>query len=159
MIKIIITGVLVFTLGQILVRFFLEPLHEFKKTLAEIHQVLLFHANNYGQEYKFFDDYILDKTIPEFQRNERIQSHKNWNEHLNKAQDETRSAAAKLIGAAGAIPFYSIFAKLKLTPTEAEILEAKHKLIGLSNSFPGANPLHTAKKSDELAKILKLKFY
>lgn len=159
MIGVIITGVIVFTLGQILVRFFLEPLHEFKKTLAEIHQTLLFHANNYGQQYKFFDDYILDPNIPDFQRNERIQSHKNWNEHLNKAQDETRTAAAKLIGRAGAIPFYSIFAMLKLTPTESEILEAKHILIGLSNAFPGSDPLKTSNKADQLAKILKLKFY
>jgi hypothetical protein len=49
--NIIISGVAVFLIGEVIVRFFLAPLHKFKEIKGEIASILLFHANNYGQQY------------------------------------------------------------------------------------------------------------
>ena len=60
-INIIISGVAVFIIGEIIVRFFLGPLHRFKEIKGEIASILLFHANNYDQEYAKLDDILGSK--------------------------------------------------------------------------------------------------
>lgn len=50
----IIGGVLVFVAGQLVVKFVIEPIQELKKTLADIHDSLVFHArpilSSFGKE-------------------------------------------------------------------------------------------------------------
>jgi hypothetical protein len=56
--NVIISGVEVFIIGEIFVRFFLAPIHKFKEIKGEIASILLFHANNYGHEYKNLADVL-----------------------------------------------------------------------------------------------------
>ena len=156
--NIIISGVAVFILGEIFVRFFLGPIHKFKETKGEIASVLLFHANNYGHEYKNITDIIGSEGGDEKAFNERIESAKMWNNDLSKASDETRAVAAKLVSVAEGIPFYKILSLIRVVPTKNNVIKAKKNLIALSNSFSANQSVVSAERSDETCKILKIGF-
>jgi len=156
--NVVISGVTVFILGEIFVRFFLTPLHKFKELKGEIASILLFHANNYGNEYKNIDDAIGSAGGEERVIKERIESLKMWNSDLSKASDETRAVAAKLIAVAEGIPFYKLLAKINIVPSKEDIMSAKRNLIGLSNSFSANQQTASAERSDEICKVLKIEF-
>jgi len=156
--NIIISGVAVFLIGEIIVRFFLGPLHRFKEIKGEIASILLFHANNYGQQYAKLEEILGTEGGDERVINERIASAKRWNDDLSKASDETRSVAAKLISVAEGIPFYKALAFIKVVPDKKSILEAKKHLIGLSNSFAPNQFDSCAKRSEKICNLLKIEF-
>ena len=58
--NVILSGVAVFILGEIFLRFFLSPIHKLKEVKGEIASILLFHANNYGREYKNINEAFED---------------------------------------------------------------------------------------------------
>jgi len=157
-ISIIISGVAVFIIGEIIVRFFLGPLHRLKEIKGEIASVLLFHANNYGQEYAKLDDILGNEGGDEKIMNERIESAKKWNDDLSKASDETRSAAAKLISVCEGIPFYNQLSTLKIVPPKSAIITSKKHLIGLSNSFSPNQFEAIATKSENICELLQIEF-
>ena len=70
--SVILSGVAVFLLGEIFVRFFLAPIHKIKEVKGEIASTLLFHANNYGHEYKKLEDALASEGGDERVINERI---------------------------------------------------------------------------------------
>ena len=156
--NVIISGISVFILGEIFVRFFLTPLHKFKEIKGEIASTLLFHANNYGQQYQNLTDILGTEGGDERVINERIESAKMWNTDLSKASDETRAVAAKLISVAEGIPFYSLLAFVKVVPQKASIVKSRKNLIALSNSFSENQSMPSAERSDEICKILKIEF-
>jgi|GEM_PF-2754834 len=156
--NVIISGVAVFILGEIVVRFFLTPIHKFKEIKGEIASVLLFHANNYGQVYKNLDDILCTEGGDDRVINERIESAKMWNNDLSKASDETRAVVAKLIAVAEGIPFYPLIAFIKVVPSKENIKIAKKQLIALSNSFSAGQAAPSAERSDEICKILNIEF-
>jgi len=51
----VFVGVVVFVVGQVATKFFLEPIHERSRTISEIIDSLIFYANLYGNP---------DKRIP-----------------------------------------------------------------------------------------------
>lgn len=159
--SIILSGVAVFLVGEILVRFFLGPLHGFKEVKGEIASTLLFHANNYGQHYVSLLDAISEPDLDERTIHERIESAKMWNNDLSKASDETRLMASKLISAAEGIPFYKFLSNTGAVPSKGEILKAKENLIWLSNSFrPNQNQFEDCRsKSAEICRLLSIHFF
>lgn len=156
--NVIISGVAVFLIGEVIVRFFLGPLHKLKEIKGEIASTLLFHANNYGQEYAKLEDILGSEGGDEIVINERIASAKQWNDDLSKASDETRAVAAKLICVAEGIPFYKRLSYLRIVPPKDSIVEAKKHLIGLSNSFSPGQFETCAKRSEKICKLLKIEF-
>jgi len=156
--NVIISGISVFILGEIFVRFFLAPLHKFKEIKGEIASILLFHANNYGQEYQNIQNILGTEGGDERAFNERIESAKMWNNELSKASDETRAVTAKLISVAEGIPFYGFFSQIKVVPSKENIIKAKKHLIALSNSFSANQQLTSADRSTSICKILKIEF-
>jgi hypothetical protein len=155
---VILSGVTVFLIGQVLVRFFLGPLHRLKEVKGEIASTLLFHANNYGQQYQKLDQPTGDTDADARTINERIESAKMWNNDLSKASDETRSMAAKLVSAAESIPFYGLLTRCRVVPPKSSILQAKAHLIGLSNSFAPNQFDVCAKNSIKICQLLGIKF-
>lgn len=155
---VIISGVAVFIVGEIIVRFFLTPIYKLKEVKGEIASILLFHANNYGQLYRNLGDALGSEGEEERVIDERIVSLKHWNNDLTRASDETRSIAAKLISSAEGIPFYTLIAWLKVIPTKESILSAKTHLIGLSNSFSENQAVASADRSDSICKLLNIEF-
>jgi hypothetical protein len=160
--SVILSGVAVFIIGEIFVKFFLGPLHKLKEIKGEIASILLFHANNYGQQYqkissalergpeeKYLDDRIIDA---------RVDGAKRWNEDLSKAADETRAVAAKLVCVAEGIPFFEALSRLGLVPSQKSVIEAKSNLIGLSNSFAPDQFDSCVSRKAKIHNLLKIRF-
>lgn len=156
--SVILSGVIVFLAGEIIVRFFLAPLHRLKEVKGEIASTLLFHANNYGQEYKPLEPILNDPSSDQRTIDERVELAKTWNSDLSKASDETRSMAAKLISAAESIPAYDLLSSCKVVPPKKSILQAKTDLIGLSNSFSPNEVAASATKSKAICRLLDINF-
>ena len=156
---VIISGVAVFIIGEIFVRFFLAPIHKLKEIKGEIASTLLFYANNYGNEYRNLEAAFNDaEEIEEIVIKERIESLKRWNNDLMKASDETRLIAGRLISAAEGIPFYAIVSRTKVIPAKKDILSARKNLIALSNSFPGSRAVESSERSESVCKLLNIEF-
>ena len=157
-VNVIISGVAVFLTGEIIVRFFLGPIHKFKEVKGEIASTLLFHANNYGQQYVKLQEVLESEGGDEKVMEERISSVKQWNNDLSKASDETRQVAAKLISVSEGIPFFGQLAYLKIIPDKSSVIEARRHLIGLSNSFSPTTAVKSAERADKICKLLKIEF-
>ena len=93
--NVIISGVAVFILGEIIVRFFLTPIHKFKEIKGEIASVLLFHANNYGQVYKNLDGILGTEGRDDRVIKERIEYFKDL---LTKRLEKLLAEAGKTVG-------------------------------------------------------------
>lgn len=157
--NVILSGVAVFILGEIFVRFFLTPIHKLKEVKGEIASILLFHADNYGQAYLDLEAALGSKGEDRRVIEERIGSTRRWNNDLSKASDATRAIAAKLISAAEGIPFYNLVSTIKMIPPKVNILRAKKHLIRLSNSFDGGQAIiNSAEYSDNVCKLLNIEF-
>lgn len=160
--SIIISGVAVFIIGEIFVRFFLGPLHKLKEIKGEIASILLFHANNYGQQYqkiaKALERGPDEKHLDEREIDARVDGTKRWNDDLSKAADETRAVAAKLVCVAEGIPFFQFLSRLGLVPSQTAIIEAKSHLIGLSNSFAPDQFNACAARKKKIRTLLNIRF-
>ncbi len=113
----ILTAVIIFVLGQIILKFIIEPLHEQWKVIAEIADALIYYAN----------------AFPTDQESEKAK----------EAHDTYRQLATKLQAKTKMIPLYSFLQRLNLVIDRSLITKAVRELIGLSNEvyFPHmANP-------------------
>jgi len=105
----ILAGVTVFVIGQVVLKLFIEPIHEFKRSIAEIAHSLIEHANIYANPGTADNE----KEISELLR--KLSSQLNAGMYL--------------------IPFYSVCSKVFGLPSEENVNKASRKLIGLSNGF------------------------
>ena len=115
----IIGGVSVYTLGQLIERFYITPRHELAKLKGRIAHGLVYYANLYGSP--------------------GIAEHKK----LDEAEEFFRLAASDLLSCANMVPCLETESKVGLLHRPAELLEASSGLNGLSNN------LHTKSDSDE----------
>ncbi|MEH2319524.1 hypothetical protein [Nostoc sp.] len=105
----IISGVFVFILGQLILKLIIEPIQEFRKTLADIAFALIEYANIYSNPG------CAD------------------NELEKKASEEFRKLSSRLNAQMYLIPAYKSISKLFGLPSKDNLLEAASALIGLSN--------------------------
>jgi hypothetical protein len=91
----VITGVGIYVLGQIIVRFILEPIQEQHKIVGEIAHALVF-SGNVGGDFSSQDE----------KRN---------------TQNELRLSAARLRASMFMIPFYGIFSLIGLVKPKNDI--------------------------------------
>lgn len=99
-------GVVVLVVGQLLIRFFIEPIHDQAKVIGEIAYVLMFYADIYANPGAL--------TAPELQR---------------VAADALRRSASQLMATSHPIRAYGLWALLRLTPSFRGVLQATHDLI------------------------------
>src|SRR5258707_6752233 len=104
-------AVLVFVVGQLLQRFFLEPIQEQRKTIGEIAFCLLFYAN------------VMDMGARENQRLVKI-------EEPIESVKTLRGLASRLRATLWTVPFYKSFARLRIVPDEKSIMSASTGLVG-----------------------------
>jgi hypothetical protein len=130
-------GVLVFVFGQLAQKFILEPIQEQRKVIGEIAYSLLFHAN------------AMDVSRYEREGMKLLQL-----EEPTEVAKTLRSLAGKLRASLWTIPFYNLFAKLKVVPKEEEIMSASQSLVGWSNSIHSGN---TDVHRKSIAENLRLK--
>lgn len=107
----VITGILVFVIGQIIVKFFIEPANDQSKLIGEIFFGLTYYRNIYANPGNARDE-ILDK-----------------------ASDAFRKYGSQLKGTTNAIRSYKLWETLGLIPIRANIDEAVGNLIRIANSI------------------------
>jgi hypothetical protein len=105
-----VSAILVFTAGQIVQRFFLEPIQEQQRLIGEVAHALLFYANR--GPYGFTQ------------------------EELNETRDHLRGLAGQLRASIFYIPLYDTVVRLSArVPQKENVLEAATQLVGWSNGL------------------------
>jgi hypothetical protein len=129
----VITGVLVLTLGQLALKFFIEPLHAQAKTVGEIAYAIFFYADIYCNP---------GTTVFEMQR---------------EAADTLRQKAGQLIATTNAIRGYGFWTLVRLAPDLADVTIVARNLTFLSNSVFHGRPEENEEARQEIVKRLRLK--
>ena len=129
----VISGVLVFVLGQLFIEYFLKPIQSYKQLRAKIAYNLTLYAHFYMNPRK-----ITQK-----------------NEDYSNASYDLRKLAAEVDSMIELKPFWNFFIARKTT-----LREVSKNLIGLSNGFYSDNSLPTIQSNDTCRKniyaLLKL---
>jgi hypothetical protein len=128
----IIGGIALLVFGEIFTRFIIEPIYEQKKLISEIAEALIFHSNLY-----------LNPGV-------------SIKEDQDKAQDILRQKASLLRAKTYAIPWYDVFASLRLVRNHSQIEEASRNLIGLSNSIHQGDPFVNKERRGKIKSALNL---
>jgi hypothetical protein len=115
----VVAGISIFIAGQIIQRWFIDPIQEQRKVIGEILYALTFYA------------YIRRDIFPQ--------------EKLEEAQKAIRNLASQLYKTLATIPCYKVFELLHLVPKRKAINRASVELTNWSNtlSFP-ENVMHAS---------------
>lgn len=116
----VLSGTLVYVLGQVLSKFWIEPIVELNRTRAKIKEELRFSQNLYCNP-------IVGSKSKDYSE-----------EHLlryREASKMIRRLASRLVGQQAIIPLYALSAKIFRLPSLQVIDEALSNLTYISNSF------------------------
>ncbi len=108
----VLSGTLVYVLGQLVSKFVIDPIHKQKEVIGEITDTLIYYANIFGV-------------------------HNDENDDANEAMNKFRSLSTKLISKTYLIPFYTFLEKMHIVKSLVKIKNAHTGLVGLSNSVYG----------------------
>ena len=128
-------AVVVFVVGQIIVRLFIDPIQKQTEIIGNIAHSITFYANVFGASV---DDH------------ESIMAHR-----AKEAEELFRKQAAHLIASTATIRWYWLWESLHFIPKRENAIEASTYLIGLSNSIYGPE-INWASISDRKKKIKEL---
>ena len=126
----VLSGYLVFILGQITINFLLNPIKCQKETIGEIQDAVIYYANVFSS--------MMNKDTQ------------------NEAAEKFRKLATKLVSTTRVIPFYPQLQSIFGLPSLKNIESAHHSLIGLSNGV--GHERDTDKVMKNLKKELNLLF-
>lgn len=147
----VLSGVLVLTIGQIIIKFLIEPFQKYRETVGEIGVAII----DYGR---------TAITVPNPDLSE---AQKKANESFSRAEDELnleysrnarqvfRHLAGQLASSANAIPFHNFWAIVRLLPPEQDVKKATNCLIGMANSMHSSS--HLTEYKGGISKSLGLK--
>ncbi|MEQ9853499.1 MULTISPECIES: hypothetical protein [Pectobacterium] len=110
----VLSGVLVYVLGQLILKLLIDPVNELKKTISKINYDLVFYAN------------VL------------VNPQEKGDEQMDKATKIMREHSSLLHANAYLIPCYEYTRLIFGLPAEEKIIAATGNLIFLSNGFDGA---------------------
>jgi len=125
----VLLGFVVFVLGQIAQRFFIEPIQEQKRIIGRIAYVILYYAN-------------VMALAPKPRQDE--------------ASEELRKLAGELRATLWIVPSYRLFQGLGLVEKRENIISASAGLVGWSNSVHMRDGTHAARHMATVAKALDL---
>lgn len=155
----VVGGVLVFVIGQLIIKFFIEPLQEQANLIGEIANSLILYSNVGGNVEPYYYEGLkkaneLEEPIKKVavERYEKI-----LNNHWEKSESAShilRQQAAKLMGVTNSIPFYNFWAFLKIVPKRQNVLSASTQLIGMSNSTHGEDSF--SERIKQISELLKI---
>lgn len=106
----VLSGVLTYVLGQIVLKLAIEPVQEMKKTIGQISHSLIEHAN-----------VIQNPGIP-------------TEEKMRETSQHLRNLSCQIQTHLYLVPIYKITAFIFRLPTQDQVLKASKNLMGLSNS-------------------------
>jgi len=131
----ILGGVSVFVLGQIVLKFFLDPIYEQRKVLGQVANGLIYHAQWHANPGK--DD---------------------LNGQRSAAADDLRRISCDLLAVSHAVPVYRFWAIIRVIPPWKNVRNAHGQLIFLSNSMFQGDPLRNAQAVDSIKSLLRMRF-
>jgi hypothetical protein len=111
-----ILAILVFLVGQAVLRFILEPILEQRRLIGEVAHALLFYANV---------GHLDSRGGPDEQRRKE----------LDEARITLRGLAGRLRASLWTVPFYDTLARLGSVPSKEDVLDAATQFVGWSNSL------------------------
>lgn len=112
----VLSGVITFVIGQLVLKLVIDPVQELKKTIAQISHSMIDHAN-----------VIANPGVPS-------------DDVMKETSKHLRQLSSQLHAHLYLVPLYNVTAKIFRLPTKEQLLVASGSLIGLSNSVFCANP-------------------
>jgi hypothetical protein len=131
----VLSGILVYVVGRIIEKFFIEPIHEQFRLIGEIADSLIFYANVYSNPGS--------QLIATEKRDE--------------ASNVLRQQAGQLMARTYLIRWYKFWQFLRIVKKREDILEAHSNLIALSNSVHRGEPRENNSMRKEIEKRLGIK--
>lgn len=141
---IIIAGVIIYVLGEIIVKIVIDPVQELKRVIAEI----AFKLIHYSHVFKLasFEEPAGEAA------GETINQKK-----LEEAAEEYRRLASMLNAGYRLVPFYPIAKFLFFLPKEADIIEARNALLEMSEEiFAAPKSFVISERRKSIQKMLKV---
>jgi hypothetical protein len=141
---IILAGVIIYVLGEIIVKIVIDPVQELKRVIADI----AFKLIHYSHVFKLStaadtSEEASEKTIDR--------------EKLEQAADEYRKLASMLNAGLRLVPFYPLIRVLFFLPGEADIIDARNELIEMSEEiFAAPKSFVIAERRKRIEKKLKV---
>lgn len=129
----VISGVITFVLGQLIIKLFIDPVHDFRRAIADIALALIEYANVYA--------------------NPGVAG----SETEKKASEELRRLSSRLNAQMYLILYYRITGKIFGLPSREKVVDAASNLIGLSNGvFRSASDLVlvNVERADKIRDVL-----
>jgi hypothetical protein len=141
---IILAGVIVYVLGQIVVKIVIDPVQELKRVIADI----AFKLIHYSHVFKL--------SSAEDASGEAAKKTIN-RERLEQTAEEYRQLASMLNAAFRLVPFYSFTRLAFFLPGEADIIDARNDLIEMSEEiFAAPKSFVIAERRKSIEKKLKV---
>jgi len=131
----ILGGIAVIVGGQIIIKFFIAPIHEQSRIVGQIAESLVFYANTY-----------MNPGIGNPDK-------------MDEAVKALRLLASKLVATTHAIRLYGFWQSIGIIPRWADVIEASKQLIGLSNSIHRGDVLRNDGRRKEIRKRLRIETY
>ena len=132
----VISGVIVFTFGQVFVRFVLDPLAKYKETVGRIDNRLKYYANAYGLGANLFPK-EGGPVSPEMRK------------ELLAPLEDIRALSCEFEAIYKQMPCRFAYVLLRLIPSRKNASDASSRLIRLSNYVTSANPNWDQVHADE----------
>lgn len=131
----VFSGVITFVLGQLILKLLVDPVHEFRRTVADIALALIEYANIYANPG------VAGSEVEK------------------KVSEELRRLASRLNAQIYLIPCYHFTSKIFGLPSREKVVDAANNLIGLSNGvFKSASDLDivlvNVKRADKIRNAL-----
>lgn len=141
---IILAGVIIYVLGEIIVKIVIDPVQELKRVIADV----AFKLIHYSHVFKLSSADDSDTAA----REAEIAPEK-----LEQAADEYRKLASMLNAGLRLVPFYPLARVVFLLPKEVDIIDARNELIEMSEEiFAAPKSFVIAERRKRIEKKLKV---
>ena len=140
----IMAGIIIYVLGEIIVKIVIDPVQELKRVIADI----AFKLIHYSHVYKLS---ASDKSVAATEEKKIDQ------EKLENAAEEYRKLASMLNAGYHLVPFYSFTRFVFGLPREADVLGARNSLLEISEEiFSAPKSFVISEKRKHIEKLLKV---
>jgi len=129
----IIGGVTIFVLGQLSLKFLIEPIHQLLTHIGKITHLLIYHS----------DVFLSPGEL-------------NTLDQARNASQAFRKAGSELLAKSHVVHWYGLWSILKILPKKDNILHAHIELIALSNGVLDSVPEHNTKRLESIKGYLSL---
>jgi len=140
----IISAVTILVIGQLIIKFIIDPIRELKRVIGEIAHALIFYA-----------DVISNPSVPSFATFEPTD--RKQNNKRDDAQKTLRQLSSSLMACVHSIPFYERLESVKIVVAKKDIYLVHKELMGLSNSVHTGLPSSNRTRRENIKRLLRLR--